>query len=662
MARGVDLEGRIEVTGGSHSPEEIRAEMERILHSAAVKLPERSRKFLRYVVGETLEGRAASLKEYSIGVEAFDRDETFDPRLDNVVRTEARKLRALLSEYYATEGKLDPLRIELPKGHYAPLISSLEPPDSTTLEAPPAQVDPHRVNKLPLDTDAFAKHPVGENLTPRRAYPRALILLAVCLIGIVSVYLVRFALREQASRGQVPSIVVLPFTNVSGDKADDPFTDGLTEELIDSLTRVPKLQVVARTSAFQYRNSTLDIRKIGKDLNVRTALEGTVRKSGDRIRITAELDDTTNGYSLWSQSFDVDQKDALVIQREISIAITHALGVTLAKGGTKSADAASPRPAELSPSAHQDYLKGLFFASKSTAEGARLSVGYFEQAIAKQPDYALAYEGLAQAYIGLVSLANISPGDVKGKITSMAMKALSLDNSLGEAHFDLARAYMYDFDWQSADSEYRKGLEMTPGSARGHSGYTIFLLKVGRLTEALEHGQKALELDPVSSSKGHSVAKSLYYLRRYQDVIDQARKTLALDPNFAFTHRDLGLAYLQLGRCSDAISGLESASPLFKGTAFVSSELGYAYAKCGKPDEARQILSRLLDLAKRAPVPSVDIAQIYIGLGEKDRAFEWLSKAMDERDSNVYLKSDPLYDSLRSDPRFAALLQRMRLG
>ncbi len=353
----------------SQPAEAVRSELESILASQTFRTTRAHASFLRYVVEETLAGRGDQIKEYSIGVEVFGRGESFDPRVNNIVRAEANRLRARLAKYYGTEGSQNRLRIELPKGGYTPAFV-----EASALPAPPVP---------PADSGA----------TPSRVRFLSFKLLALLFVALVAAGLWAGFWRLRAAKtgvGAKASIAVLPFSNLGGNKDDEFFSDGLTDELIDSLGRVPRLQVVARTSAFQFKGKTLDVREIGRRLNVHTVLEGTVRKYGDRLRITAQLDDTSTGYRLWSGSYDRQASDALAIQRDISQAITSEMGIALnGSTGSSPANASASLAGSVHPQAYENYLKGVYFWNKNTPGDITTAIGYLKQAIDEEPGFAL---------------------------------------------------------------------------------------------------------------------------------------------------------------------------------------------------------------------------------------------------------------------------------
>ena len=622
------------------SPDAVRSELEKILGSHTFRTCPAQANFLRYVVEEALAGRGDEIKEYSIGVEVFGRGKSFDPRVNNIVRAEANRLRARLAKYYDTEGSQNAIRIELPKGGYAPVFNEAAGLPSAVENRTEEIASPARIQILKW---------------------KAVLVVLLLSVGGLSAFFWRLRAPNGGAEAK-PSIAVLPFRNLGSNQEDEFFSDGLTDELIDSLGRVPRLQVVARTSVFQFKGKTLDVREIGRKLNVRTVLEGTVRKYSDRLRITAQLDDTGTGYRLWSGSYDRQSEDALAIQREISRAITGELGVALA-GGSQSPGAvrSGDLAGNVTPEAYENYLKGVFFWNKNTPADINTAVGYLKQAITTDPGFALPYLGLARCYTGLSVMTAMPAREVIPKIRESARRALDLDPSLGEAYVDLAEAYTFDFDWSAAEAEFKRALKLSPGSTVAHRWYAYYLAKMGRLDEALLENQRALELDPVSPYMAQGIADSLYELRRYADAIEQFQKVLALDANFAMSRQGLGMALVANGQYAEGISQLKLARELMGSDPWVDGQLAYSYAASGQMEQARQILDQLLR-QQNGGFPALAVAEAYIGLNDRDRAFQWLERAVTNHELHLNLKADPIYDGLRADRRFGSLLRRMRLG
>ena len=619
----------------------IQEQLGRILSSRTFRTAEGEKALLRHVVEQTMQGRGAELKEYTVGVEALGRGDSFDPRLDTIVRTQARNVRLRLARYYAGEGHDDTLRITLPKGGYAAqFVEVMASPEGNAPLAMETPAQPHeRVGRMGPRNWKFVLAGAGAVLV---------------LAGLWWTY-------QRPMKPQLPadaaSIAVLPFVNLnaSADKENEILADGLTEELIDSLGRIPQLHVVARSSVFLYKGRPLDIRKAGRELNVRNVLEGSVRIANDHVRISAQLEDTTNGYQIWSDSFDCNLDDAIAVQRRIAVAIIQSVGGQLA-GAANLKNGAAP-----SPAAYRDFLRGVYYLHRGTAENARTSINYFQRAVAADPDFAPAYRGLADGFSKLAGFTSAPSRDVIPQMRAAATRALELDGTLGEAHLDLARAYTYESNWTDADREYRRALNLSPSSAAVHLHYGYYLLQTGRLEEALAESRIALELDPLSPAQHQFAGRILYYLRRYDDAAVLLQKAVAMNPSLGIVHEMLGLVYL--ARPLTYPQGLvesERARELMEKDPITTSQVGYAYALTGQKAKARDML-RELERTPDEPVRALPLARVYTGLGDRDRAFSWLQKAVDQRDVALSLQADPVYDSLRSDPRFRVLLQHVNL-
>ena len=627
------------------SAEAIGEELERLLDSVTFSAARAQKRFLQYTVTETLQGRGHLLKEFALGVEVFGRGQSFDPRTHNIVRVEAGKLRAKLTRYYATEGRDNPVRVDLPKGSYAPLFHWNRTLDSPKERAPePAQADP--VNSVSTRSLPWLK----------RHYAVGLASAAVALVLLGGV--IAFKVRGPTAADRVPSVAVLPFVNLNND-GNDLLSDGITEDLLDSLARVPGVRVVARTSSFGYKGKVLDLGRIGRDLKVGTVLEGTVRQVGSGLRITARLANTADDSQLWSESFERETKDVLSVQHEIAASIAAALGVQFARTGTV-AYAQSAKPS-VDPEAYQAYLKGRYLWNKNAPEPVKTAIRYFEQAIRTSPRFALPYTGLAHAYTALLVMTATPSEELIPKIRSAASKALELDPSLGEAHLDLAETFLAGFDWPNADLEFKRALELSPSDAVAHRYYAFYLEKVGRFSEATSEVRRALDLDPISTFVGQGLGDALYHERRYADAAEQYRSVLELDPSFGFALRSLGRLYIRQGRFNDGIQELLAACKVMEGDPMTSGELAQGYALSGQRAKAITILQTLLTRSVDGRPPALAISKIYFALGDKGRGFYWLKKSVDEHELTLDLKAEPLYDVIRSDPRFSALLRRMNL-
>src|ERR1700694_3705078 len=443
------------------------------------------------------------------------------------------------------------------------------------------------------------------------------------------------------------SIAVLPFVNMSADKNDEYLSDGMTEELINVLSKMPGLRVPGRTSCFAFKGKNEEdiFRKVGDQLHVGTVLEGSVRKAGDQLRVTAQLINVSDGYHLWSKDYDGDVKDIFNFQSSVAEQVVQALQVHL---GAEAARALSKKPTE-NPEAHRLYLLGRYEFGKYSEAGWTSSIRYYEQALKLDPHYALAYCGLADtyAYMGGVVMPS-KEAVVKEK--EFAQRSLELDPELPEAHLSLACALGGAFDWRNAQIEFDRAIELNPNLAWAYEIYAWFLGGLGRLDEAIAKDKKAIELDPLHLFFQSALAYYLYHARRYDDAIVQIKKTLELDPASTLARHLLGCCLLWKGDTAGAIAEFQRSKTVVAG-AWYQGLLGYAYAISGDPPKAEQMLRELEEMAKRQYVSSTAFAMIYLGLGGKEKALDWLDKSYQDQESACwYLTVDPIYDSVRKEP------------
>jgi TolB-like protein/Tfp pilus assembly protein PilF len=646
------------------SAEAIRSELEKILGSRTFRSAQSQSRFLRYAVEETIAGRGHLVKEYVIGSEVFGRGQSFDPRLDPIVRTEARKLRARLDKYYEGEAQgtaEDPVRIEFHKGSYVPTFSRVVPsaPQPISAENGVVPTEVVATGVVHQETSSTAETIIPAVTPPRLSWMFVTIPFAIVILASAGYYLFRSGSAVRVPPTGTFSIAVIPFVNLSDDKEDEFLSDGLAEELIDALQQVPGLQVVGRASSFGFKSKPIDVQQIGRQLHVGTVVVGSVRRIGDRLRISVQLDSTANNYHLWSGSYDRDSKDARTIQWEIAESVTNVLGIGLDRNERETSRSLS-NSASPNPGAWQNYLKGLYVWHKLTVDSLQMATSFFQEAIAEDPSFARAYTALADCYVMAPQVATTPALEVIPKIKAAASKALQLDSNLGEAHIDLAVAAEYEYDWRTAQKEFEKGLKLSPSDSVGHLWYAKYLALVGRVNEVIVQRRIAAEVDPASPYAVQAIAGYLSVVGRYDEAIDQFQNALRLEPGFGLAHQGLGVAYVLKGTYPEAVAELQTASRLMAGPRRMAL-LGWGYGVMGKTSEARRILSDLLDQERHGPFPALAIAQVYIGLGDKDRAFQWLNKAVEQRDLDLLLQYDSPYAPLRSDPRFAGLLHRMKL-
>ncbi|HEY8186956.1 MAG TPA: protein kinase, partial [Pyrinomonadaceae bacterium] len=479
----------------------------------------------------------------------------------------------------------------------------------------------------------------------------------VALTALAIAFAATFAyFSRSASRlPAITSVVVLPFANTSGDPEIEYLSDGISESLINSLSQLPQLKVIARSSSFRYKGKDDDPRDVATALGVEAILTGRVTQRGDSVVISTELMDARDRTQIWGAQYNRKLTDLVSLQGEIAGEIVEKLKLKVS-GGEKGLDKHYTENNE----AYQLYLKGRFYWNKRTGDSLKKSIEYFNQAIEKDPSFALAYAGLADCY--LVPANPLPPREKMPKAKAAAMRALELDETLAEAHTSLARvAHVYTWDWPGAEKEFKRALELNPRYATAHQWYGGYLETMGRYDEAMAERKLAQELDPFSLVINFEAGLAFYFARNYDQAIDQFQKTLELDPNFLPAHGSLAAAYEQKGMYDKATAEFKDLT--FKGSEWPMgvATLGHIYAVSGKKDEAQAVLNQLKDRSSQEYVPANSIALVYAGLGDKDQAFAWLERAYEERAFAIAqgLKRDPRWDSLRSDPRFADLVRRI---
>jgi TolB-like protein/tetratricopeptide (TPR) repeat protein len=456
------------------------------------------------------------------------------------------------------------------------------------------------------------------------------------------------------------SIAVMPFLDMSPRKDQEYFCDGMAEELINSLTHIKDLRVVARTSAFSFKNKNLDVRDIGRKLNVDTVLEGSVRKAGDRLRITTQLIDVFEGYHLWSEKYDLVMDDVFAIQDEITLSIVDKLRVKLL--GTEK-EAILKRYTE-NLEAYNFYLKGRFFTDKMTADGLHKAIDYFEQAIKQDSQYALAYTGLADSY-GLLGFYDyMHPKEALTKARMAASKALEIDPELAEAH--TSRGFVrlfYDWDWQAAEEDFKRAFELNPNYTPAHTWYAFYHAATGSLDKAIREDKRALELDPLSITANVIMGTLLLRANQFEQARASFSKALEMDPNLVKTHGIFGQTLILESKYDEGIAKHEKAVSLSNRHPWNLAGLGWAYARAGKKKEALEVIAELKSRKKTEYIRPYYLAKIYAGMDEKEEVFFWLDQAFEEHDmSLVHILSDETMSNMRSDSRFAILVKKMGLG
>jgi TolB-like protein/tetratricopeptide (TPR) repeat protein len=568
------------MTAKSLEPEQaVRDHLSAVLASTAFAQVDRLKRFLRFVVEETVSGRSEGIKEYSIGVEVFDREASFDPRTDPIVRVQARRLRARLNRYYEDEGRHSELRIELPKGSYAPQF--------------------HRRGTAGL------KRSVTGTLAARN------------------------------------TVSVLPFADRSPHGDLSYFCEGISEEIIDVLTKVQHLRVVTQTNGVEPGAG-----------RAATIISGSIRKSGDDLRITVQCVDSANGSYLWSETFDRKITDVFGVQREIAQTV---LGKIKADAiGTDRRGAHRTQ----SLTAHNLYLQGRYHCSQRTDAGLRKALEFFEKAIEEDPQYAAAYSGLADTYSLLSHYGVLPPAEVWTKAAANAAWAVLLDDDLAEAHTSLAHVKAtQDWDWNGSEHEYQRAISLDPRSATARHWYAVScLVQLGRLDDALDEILLAQTLDPVSTIISRDTARVYFYRREFEAALEQCDRTIERDPYFSGTYWILGLVQEQLGDLEESIAAFQRGIQLVPDSRMLRGALGRVFALSGKTSKARQVIREIEEVSRQRYVSPFEPAMIYFALGDHDRGFKCLNKAAEERCFElISLNVDPRFDSLKGDSRLRAV-------
>jgi eukaryotic-like serine/threonine-protein kinase len=456
-----------------------------------------------------------------------------------------------------------------------------------------------------------------------------------------------------------PSLAVLAFTNMSADKENDYFCDGLSEEIINALSHVQELRVAARTSAFAFKGKEIDIRKVGEKLNVGTVLEGSVRKSGQRLRITAQLINVEDGYHIWSGQFDREMKDIFDIQEEISLTIVDQLKLKMLKGEKEKILKRYTEDHE----AYELYLKGLHFWRRRYEKGLQKSLQYFQLAAEKDPGYALPHVGIADAFGILGVYGFMSPHQAYSRARAAANKALEIDPELAEVHASLGWIAMWYYrDWPAAENHFKKAIRMKPDYPEAHLWYGNLLVCTGRADESIQEMRKGTELEPLEPAPPTHIGWALYYARRFDESLEELRKVVASDPEFFLPYGVLSMNFAAKKMWGEAIEAGPKYVELSAGSVVSLCNLGANYGLAGMKDESLKILDQLDGLSKDRYVGPMFRALVWMGLGEKNKALEYLEKAYEEKESFMaWLKVWPAVDSLRAEPRFQALLKKMNL-
>ena len=514
------------------------------------------------------------------------------------------------------------------------------------------------VNRATAPTTVLSAQPLASRTRELTISNRLQVLIAGGLLVAALCAAVGYFYLTRKENQTIQSLAVMPFVNASGNADVEYLSDGLTESLINSLSRLPDLSVKARSTVFRYKGQDISPQQAGSDLSVQAVLNGRVVERGDQLTVSVDLVNARTGNQIWGQQYNGKVSDAVSLQTQMANELSRRLQTTVSRED----QAKLSKGSTTNPDAYLLYLKGQYQTAKYTKEGVSKGRDYLEQAISLDPLYALAYAGLAVNYIA-ASDWYMPSKEALAKTEAAARKALALDDQLSEAHTSLAIArWWYAWDWSGAEAEFKRAIELNPNDARAHEFYGWFLVNSGRQETALAENNRARQLDPLSSETNTIVGQTLYFLRHYDEAVAQLKSTLDMDQSYWLAHSFMGRTYEQQGKLTEAIAEFQRAVDLENDVAENYSMLAHAYGLTGKKSEAQKVLAQLQDMSAKRYVPPYNIAIAYVGLGDKDQAFAWLERAYADRSFYItWLKYDPQLDSLRSDLRFADLVRRVGL-
>jgi TolB-like protein/Flp pilus assembly protein TadD len=614
---------------------EVRSALERVLATNGFVRSPQMQRFLRFIVEETLAGHQDRLKEYVVATEVFGRSPDYDPRLDSLVRVEAHRLRSLLDAYYSADGRGNSVVIELARGSYVPSFRY-------KVEATPAEV----------------------TVSPPLRRARIIVPTALAL-GVLILAIYRFTAPNPHHLPPNPTIAVLPFDNLSTDPENPYFCFGLMDEITTDLAKSGELRVVARTSAASFKRGD-DIATIGHRLKADAVLEGSVQKTSDRVRVTVQLINTADSLHLWSETYERPVTDLLRAQDEIARAISNAVRPRLTGSTTN-----EPHHAAFSANAeaNQLYWRGSYFRDPMGKPGWRedlaTSAQYFEQAVARDPDFALAYAALADVYVSLGW--ERGGGEITRNLMTRgrraAERALQIDGNLAEAYAALgAVQFFYDYDPQAAESSFQRALHLDPSNGKARMWYAMALVMQRRSDEAIAQARQARELDPLSYVATTHLAVINYLSRRNDEAISLVRETLQVADS-APAHGLLGMAYEVQQDYDGAIAEYQAGLKLVPNHAYLKGMLGHAYAKSGRTKEALALLKDSNLDFEQGGLSALRTSYIYMGLGDREQALRNLEHDYEQRDPDLpSINADPVFDPLRDDPRFVAIVRKMHLS
>jgi len=601
----------------------VRLCLEKIASSRPFANASRSTRFLRFIVEERLAGRLDRIQEYVLGLDVFDRKENFDPRIDSIVRVEGRRLRLRLQEYYRTEGRTDSIRVELPKRGYVPefrLAAGRKP-----------QI---RISLM-----------IGVT-----------VLLVVAIVAIFARITARSRTDSDLRHGP---IAVLPFANLSRDPEAEPLTSGVTDALTTELARLPGLSVISRTSTDPYQGSKKSAPVIARELGARLLLEGTVSRSGNRIRLTAQLIDARIDRHIWAQSYEREITDIFQMQSDLVRRVAREVQIQVSPELDQSLSAAPV----VSEKALDAYLKGRFARNQLTGEAALRAAAFFEEAIREEPGFALAHAWLAASYRTAVTMGDSSPVELLPRALAEARKSVALAPKSSETHSSLAVSLAMDWNWDEAEQHFVKALQLSPRDSEAHHRYAIlYLAPLGRLQAAEAEIRAAVELDRASLNHRVILGKILYFQGKNREASAELLEVLKMDPNYADGLRNLAATYVRMQRYEEAVAAYRKAQSLSP-TNWGAGLLAHSLAQSGKQLDARRILEKLVDRSKHTPWMALAIGTGFVGLGEVDQALKWLESARAEKEVRMMLVNvDPIYEPLRSIAQFRQLCTALGLA
>lgn len=640
----------------------VREHLEKLVASHAFAGSKRTQDFLRLIVGHALEGDLDSLRERMIGAEMFGRPVSYDTGSDSVVRVRASEARKKLALYYSEDREEKrPVRIELPSGsyvprfHFEPLQAQAPLHDDAHPAGEPNQSSFPPKGQPEPGIDAMAGSAIN---SPNKRPVRWLPLLSGGVLGVLLIALAAYPvykrwLSESSARSGIHSIAILPLENLSGDPAQDYFADGLTEELINDLGQVSTLRVISLTSSMSYKGTKKRLPEIAHELSVDGVVEGGVVRDGNQVRISAQLIDARTDRPIWAHTYVRDLTSVLAWQGEVAQAIAEEISTEV----TPREQALLARKSLADPEAQDLYLRGILLRDADQCERA---ITFFERSIDKAPGYAPAHSALASCYGRLGESGRMPYGDAFSHQKTEALMAIKLDDSLSEAHAELANTAMtLDWDWPTAEAEFRRALDLNPNSATSHEKYAFYLVRTGHPQQAIAEIERSVDLDPVSGSTFHAEGFIYYFARDYDHALEVARTVRGLKINLPDQSFLTGDIYAEKGKYAEAVAQFLKAGD----GPYALGHLGNTYAREGQVDLAQKAIAKLTERVRKDGVGRYEIALVYAGLGKKQEAFKWLEDAYRAHDVGlVYLKVDPCLAPLRSDPRAVDLMRRVGLA